>query len=141
MSEIDPVLLTSDLIKCQSVTPEEAGAIDLLEVLLRKKGFACSRISRGGIENLFARWGTGTVGRSFAYNGHTDVVPIGDPKSWTVDPFGAEVKNDYLFGRGATDMKSSVAAFVAAAIDFVNKTPPNGSIVIIGSGASFHAVR
>ena len=134
MSEIDPVLLTSDLIKCQSVTPEEAGAIDLLEVLLRKHGFACSRISRGGIENLFARWGTGKVGRSFAYNGHTDVVPIGDPKSWTVDPFGAEIKNDYLFGRGATDMKSSVAAFVAAAIDFVSKNPPNGSIVITITG-------
>ena len=81
MSEIDPVLLTSDLIKCQSVTPEEAGAIDLLEVLLRKKGFACSRISRGGIENLFARWGTGTVGRSFAYDGHTDVVQT-DHMEW-----------------------------------------------------------
>jgi succinyl-diaminopimelate desuccinylase len=74
------------------------------------------------------------VGRSFAYNGHTDVVPIGDPKSWTVDPFGAEIKNDYLFGRGATDMKSSVAAFVAAAIDFVSKNPPNGSIVITITG-------
>ena len=134
MSEIDPVKLTADLIKCPSVTPDEGGAIELLEGMLKKNGFSCSRISRGGIENLFARWGSGKLGNSFAYNGHTDVVPVGNSQSWSVDPFGAEVKSGYLFGRGATDMKSSVAAFVSAAIDFVAKNPPNGSIVITITG-------
>ena len=134
MSEIDPVKLTADLIKCPSVTPDEGGAIALIEDLLKKNGFSCYRISRGGIENLFARWGSGKLGNSFAYNGHTDVVPVGNSKSWSVDPFGAEVKNGYLLGRGATDMKSSVAAFVSAAIDFVAKNPPSGSIVITITG-------
>ena len=134
MSEIDPVKLTADLIKCPSVTPDEGGAIALIEDLLKKNGFSCYRISRGGIENLFARWGSGKLGNSFAYNGHTDVVPVGNSKSWSVDPFGAEVKNGYLLGRGAADMKSSVAAFVSAAIDFVAKNPPSGSIVITITG-------
>jgi succinyl-diaminopimelate desuccinylase len=134
MSEIDPVKLTVDLIKCPSVTPDEGGAIALIEDLLKKNGFSCYRISRGGVENLFARWGSGKLGNSFAYNGHTDVVPVGNFKSWSVDPFGAEIKSGYLFGRGATDMKSSVAAFVSAAIDFVAKTPPDGSIVITITG-------
>ena len=134
MSEIDPVKLTADLIKCPSVTPDEGGAIALIEDLLKKNGFTCYRISRGGVENLFARWGSGKLGNSFAYNGHTDVVPVGNSKSWSVDPFGAEVKNGYLLGRGATDMKSSVAAFVSAAIDFVAKNPPSGSIVITVTG-------
>lgn len=134
MSEIDPVKLSVDLIKCPSVTPDEGGAIALIEDLLKKNGFSCYRISRGGVENLFARWGSGKLGNSFAYNGHTDVVPVGNSKSWSVDPFGAEIKSGYLFGRGATDMKSSVAAFVSAAIDFVAKTPPNGSIVITITG-------
>ncbi|NCV17298.1 MAG: succinyl-diaminopimelate desuccinylase [Rhodobacterales bacterium] len=134
MNEIDPVNLTAELIKCPSVTPKEAGAITLIEDLLNKNGFICSRISRGGVENLFARWGSGRAERSFGYNGHTDVVPVGNAESWSVDPFGAEVKDGYLFGRGATDMKSSVAAFVASAIDFVSKNPPNGSIVITITG-------
>ena len=134
MSEIDPVKLSVDLIKCPSVTPDEGGAIALIEDLLKKNGFSCYRISRGGVENLFARWGSGKLGNSFAYNGHTDVVPVGNFKSWSVDPFGAEIKSGYLFGRGATDMKSSVAAFVSAAIDFVAKTPPSGSIVITITG-------
>ena len=134
MSEIDPVKLTADLIKCPSVTPDEGGAIALIEDLLKKNGFSCYRISRGGIENLFARWGSGKLGNSFAYNGHTDVVPVGNSESWSVDPFGAEVKKGYLLGRGAADMKSSVAAFVSAAIDFVAKNPPSGSIVITITG-------
>ena len=108
MSEIDPVKLTVDLIKCPSVTPDEGGAIALIEDLLKKNGFSCYRISRGGVENLFARWGSGKLGNSFAYNGHTDVVPVGNSKSWSVDPFGAEIKSGYLFGRGATDMKLSL---------------------------------
>ena len=65
-----------------------------------------------------SKWGSGKNGRVFGFNGHTDVVPVGDLSSWSVDPFGAEVKEGFLYGRGATDMKSGVAAFVAAAIDF-----------------------
>ncbi len=132
--KFDPVSLTADLVRCPSVTPEEGGAIDLLEQLLEKNGFSCTRIVRGQVSNLFAKWGTGKNGRVFGFNGHTDVVPVGDLSSWTVDPFGAEIKEGYLYGRGATDMKSGVAAFVASAIDFVNNKPPDGSIVITITG-------
>ncbi len=134
MTAIDPIQLTADLIRCPSVTPNEVGAITLLQDLLTQHGFTCTRIERGGISNLFARWGAGKNGRSFGFNGHTDVVPIGDAAAWTVDPFGAEIKDGFMYGRGATDMKSGVAAFVAAAIDFVRDTPPDGSIVITITG-------
>jgi succinyl-diaminopimelate desuccinylase len=131
---IDPIQLTADLIKCPSVTPAEGGAITLLETVLSANGFTCTRIERGGIHNLFARWGVGKNGRTFGFNGHTDVVPVGDAAAWTVDPFGAEIRDGFMYGRGATDMKSGVAAFVAAAIDFVTDTPPDGSIVITITG-------
>lgn len=134
MTKIDPVQLTADLIRCPSVTPNEGGAITLLETVLTQHGFICTRIERGGIHNLFARWGAGKNGRTFGFNGHTDVVPIGDASAWTVDPFGAEIRDGVMYGRGATDMKSGVAAFVAAAIDFVRDTPPDGSIVITITG-------
>jgi len=134
MTAIDPIQLTADLIRCPSVTPNEGGAITLLQDLLTQHGFTCTRIERGGISNLFARWGACNNGRSFGFNGHTDVVPIGDAAAWTVDPFGAEIKDGFMYGRGATDMKSGVAAFVAAAIDFVRDTPPDGSIVITITG-------
>ena len=134
MTVIDPVDLTSQLIRCPSVTPNEAGAITLLESILSDHGFHCTRISRGGIENLFARWGNAKIGRSFGFNGHIDVVPVGDIEKWTCDPFGAEVRGGFMYGRGAVDMKSAVAAFVAAAIDFVNYTPPDGSVVITVTG-------
>ena len=130
----DPVSLTADLIRCPSVTPEEGGAIELLERLLEMNGFSCTRITRGQVSNLFAKWGSGKNGRVFGFNGHTDVVPVGDLSSWSVDPFGAEVKEGFLYGRGATDMKSGVAAFVAAAIDFVNNNPPDGSVIITITG-------
>ena len=128
---IDPVKLTADLVRCASVTPEEGGALVLLEKLLSNAGFTCDRVDRGEISNLFARWGEG---RTLGFNGHTDVVPIGSLEDWTMDPFGAEIKNGFLYGRGSTDMKSAVAAFASAAIDFVNDTPPDGSIVIAITG-------
>lgn len=131
---IDPVTLTADLIRCPSVTPEEGGALVLLEKMLTEAGFACTRVDRGGIANLFARWGEKGHARSFGFNGHTDVVPVGDLAAWTVDPFGAEEKGGQLWGRGATDMKSGVAAFVAAAVDFVQTTPPDGAVVITITG-------
>jgi succinyl-diaminopimelate desuccinylase len=86
------------------------------------------------VANLFARWGQGRNGRTFGFNGHTDVVPVGDTAAWSVDPFGAEIRDGVLYGRGATDMKSGVAAFAAAAIDFVRETPPDGSVVLAITG-------
>ncbi|EAU52202.1 succinyl-diaminopimelate desuccinylase [Amylibacter sp.] len=128
---IDPVNLTADLIRCKSITPKEAGALVLLEALLSKAGFECNRVDRGLVSNLFARWGSG---RTLGFNGHTDVVPVGSINDWTVDPFGAEIKDGFLYGRGSTDMKSGVAAFAAAAIDFVQNSPPDGSIVLAITG-------
>jgi len=134
MSTIDPVQLTADLIRCPSVTPEEGGALILLEKVLSAAGFTCERVDRGGICNLFARWGDKGAERTFGFNGHTDVVPLGDETAWTMSPFGAEVKDGFMYGRGATDMKSGVAAFAAAAIDFVKDTPPNGAIILTITG-------
>ncbi len=131
---VDPVALTARLVRCNSVTPAEGGAIVLLETLLTEAGFACTRVDRGGIANLFARWGRKGANRSFGFNGHTDVVPIGNPDDWTVDPFGAEIRDGFLWGRGATDMKSGVAAFVAAACDFVQTTPPDGAVILAITG-------
>ena len=128
---IDPAALTAELIRCASVTPQEGGALQLLERLLTAHGFQCTRVDRGEVSNLFARWGTG---KTFGFNGHTDVVPVGDLKAWSVDPFGAEIRDGFLYGRGATDMKSGVAAFAAAAIDFVTESPPDDSIVLAITG-------
>ncbi len=130
----DAVQLTADLIRCPSVTPVEGGALVLLENLLSDAGFDCTRVDRGGICNLFARWGDKGHPRSFGFNGHTDVVPVGDEAAWTKPPFGAEVHDGVMFGRGTTDMKSGVAAFAAAAIDFVQNTPPDGSIILTITG-------
>ena len=128
---IDPAILTADLIRCASVTPQEGGALQLLERLLTAHGFQCTRVDRGEVSNLFARWGKG---KTFGFNGHTDVVPVGDLKAWSVDPFGAESRDGFLYGRGASDMKSGVAAFAAAAIDFVKESPPDGSVVLAITG-------
>jgi len=130
----DPVQLTADLIRCPSVTPEEGGALVLLASVLTNAGFECARVDRGGICNLFARWGQKAHARSFGFNGHTDVVPVGDKAAWTTPPFGAEIRNGVMYGRGATDMKSGVAAFVAAAVDFVSETPPDGAIMLTITG-------
>ncbi len=131
---LDPVRLTADLIRCPSVTPEEGGALRLLEGVLAEAGFACTRVDRGGVANLFARWGARGAARSFGFNGHTDVVPVGDEGAWSVPPFGAVEKDGVLYGRGASDMKSGVAAFVAAAVDFVRQTPPDGAVILAITG-------
>ena len=130
----DPVALTRALIRCASVTPEEGGALELLERLLAAEGFTCTRVDRGGIANLFARWGAKGDPRSFGFNGHTDVVPVGVPSDWSVDPFGAEVRDGRIWGRGACDMKSGVAAFVAAAVETVRAAPPDGAILLAITG-------
>lgn len=134
MTATDPARLTADLIRCASVTPEEGGALVLLERLLEDAGFDCTRVDRGGVANLFARWGRKGHPRTFGFNGHTDVVPVGDAAAWTQPPFGAVEQDGFLYGRGATDMKSGVAAFAAAAIDFVRNTPPDGAVVLTITG-------
>lgn len=130
----DPADLTARLVRCPSVTPEEGGALVLLQDLLEGAGFACTRVDRGATPNLFARWGDKGHDRSFGFNGHTDVVPVGNRADWQHDPFGAEIENGFMYGRGTTDMKSGVAAFVAAAVDFVTETPPDGAVVLTITG-------
>jgi len=129
----DPIELTRRLIQCPSVTPAEGGALVLLEDILTKAGFACTRVDRGEVSNLFARWGSKNA-RTLGFNGHTDVVPLGDEDAWTMPPFGGEVKDGFMYGRGATDMKSGVAAWVAAAVDFVQEAPEDASLVITVTG-------
>jgi succinyl-diaminopimelate desuccinylase len=131
---LDPVDLTARLVRCPSVTPAEGGALVLLQEILEGAGFACTRVDRGDTPNLFARWGRKGANRSFGFNGHTDVVPVGDAAAWTRDPFGGDIADGWLWGRGATDMKSGVAAFVAAAVDFVRTTPPDGAVLIAITG-------
>ena len=120
-STVDPVRLLSDLIRCASVTPTEAGVFDVLEQALTPLGFTVTRLRfEGGgsypVDNLFATrgGGAGHNGPHLLFNGHTDVVPPGDRALWTHEPFGAEIVDDTLYGRGAVDMKSGIAAFVAA---------------------------
>ncbi|MFK7877774.1 MAG: succinyl-diaminopimelate desuccinylase [Paracoccaceae bacterium] len=134
MTQIDPVTLTANLVKCASVTPAEGGALVLLETTLTAAGFECAWADRGGIRNLVARWGDKAHPRTFGFNGHTDVVPVGDEAAWTHPPFGANIVDGVMFGRGTTDMKSGVAAFVAAAIDLVTTAPPDGAILITITG-------
>ena len=134
MPNTDPVALTASLIRCPSVTPVEGGTMAILEELLGTAGFECHRADRGGVANLFARWGKKGANRSFGFHGHVDVVPVGDLAAWTQDPFGAAVIDGWMFGRGATDMKSGVAAFAAAAVDFVRDTPPDGAVILAITG-------
>ena len=132
--KIDPADLTARLVKCPSVTPEEGGAIVLLESVLGEAGFDCFRADRGGVANLVARWGPKGHPATFGFNGHIDVVPVGDESEWSAEPFGAEVRDGWMYGRGTADMKSGVAAFVAAAIDRVTEAPPEGAILITVTG-------
>ena len=134
VTAVDPVKLTADLIRCASVTPTEGGALVLLQNLLAEAGFDCVRVDRGQVANLYARWGAKGANKAFGFNGHTDVVPVGDVTAWTQDPFGAAIVDGWMYGRGATDMKSGVAAFAAAAVDFVRQTPPDGAVILAITG-------
>jgi succinyl-diaminopimelate desuccinylase len=134
MTSTDPIQLTADLVRCASVTPVEGGALVLLEKLLAEAGFECTRVDRGGIANLFARWGDKGAVKTFGFNGHIDVVPIGDAAAWTHGPFSADIVDGIMYGRGTTDMKSGVAAFAAAAVDFVRDTPPEGAVILAITG-------
>ncbi len=129
----DAAQLTARLIQCPSVTPEEGGALVLLGDLLERAGFEVTRVDRNGTPNLFARWGEKGA-KTFGFNGHTDVVPPGPLGSWTHPPFSGHLEDGVIWGRGATDMKSGVAAFVAAAVDFVTETPPDGAVILTVTG-------
>ena len=130
----DPVDLSARLIRCPSVTPEEGGALVLLQAELGAAGFDCTRIDRGGVANLFARWGEKGHPKTLGFNGHTDVVPPGDPANWSDDPFWGGIRDGQLWGRGAADMKTGVAAFASAAIAFVRETPPDGAVILAITG-------
>ncbi|MCC6007491.1 MAG: succinyl-diaminopimelate desuccinylase [Rhodobacteraceae bacterium] len=134
MNAPDPVALTADLVRCPSVTPEEGGALQLLQRHLLDAGFVCTRVDREGTPNLFARWGARGHRSSFGFNGHTDVVPPGDAAAWSDNPFSGVIRDGRLWGRGAADMKSAVAAFVSAAIAIVREEPPDGAILIAITG-------
>ncbi|MCR9059838.1 MAG: succinyl-diaminopimelate desuccinylase [Rhodobacteraceae bacterium] len=118
------VSITQDLIRCPSVTPVEGGALATLEKLLGDAGFAVSRVTfrdedTPDVENLFATIGSGKP--HFVFAGHTDVVPAGAASDWSQGPFDGNIKDGVLYGRGAVDMKGGVAAFAAAALDFVEE--------------------
>lgn len=121
---IDPVGLARALIRCPSVTPKDEGALDTLQSLLENLGFECTRLpfeqeGTDPVDNLYARFGTKEP--NFCFAGHTDVVPTGNLDSWTVNPFGAEVLDGWLYGRGAADMKGGIACFVAAVSRFLDQ--------------------
>lgn len=131
---LDAADLTARLIRCPSVTPTEGGALALLTDLLTDAGFTCHRIDRNGTPNLFARFGPRNAARTFGFNGHTDVVPPGDLASWTHPPFSGAMIDGMIWGRGATDMKSGVAAFTAAAIDFTGDLPADSALILTITG-------
>ncbi|MBS0560066.1 MAG: succinyl-diaminopimelate desuccinylase [Proteobacteria bacterium] len=130
--EPDPQALLRELIRCASVTPEDAGAQEVLAVALERLGFRIERLHYNGIENLFARIGEGAPHLCFA--GHTDVVPPGDEAAWRHPPFGAALEGGVIYGRGACDMKGGIAAFVAAAEEYLRAGPPAGSISLLITG-------
>jgi succinyl-diaminopimelate desuccinylase len=135
---IDHLELTRALIRCPSVTPADAGALDVLSAALGGLGFACHRLPFGDgearVDNLYAR--IGEAAPNFCFAGHTDVVPVGEAAAWTVDPFGAELRDGRLYGRGAADMKGAVACFAAAASRFLDAHDgaPPGSISLLITG-------
>src|SRR5882724_10588955 len=127
-SVTDVIELTRALVRCESVTPREAGALQHLEQTLASLGFQCERMdfSQAGtadVANLYARIGQDKdgAGRHFCFAGHSDVVPVGDLSSWTIGPFAAELSGGYLFGRGAADMKGAIAAFSDAARHYLRR--------------------
>jgi len=136
----DPVALAQALIRCPSVTPEEGGALTLLQEVLSPAGFTVERMTftqtgTPDVENLYAR--IGSAGPNLCFAGHTDVVPPGHLDAWTIAPFAAEIRDGILYGRGAVDMKGAVACFIAAAMRHLeqrNKVPESGSVSLLITG-------
>jgi len=130
---INPVEFAAELIRCPSVTPKEAGALDLMQRTLEGLGFTCTRYPFGEVDNLYAR--LGETAPNFCYAGHTDVVPVGDTDDWDRDPFGGQIEDGILWGRGAADMKGGIASFVAAvAANLAKGWTPDGSISFLITG-------
>ena len=135
---VNPVALAQELIRCPSVTPVDAGALDVLQARLETLGFNCHRLTfeapdTDPVDNLYARWGDSAPHLCFA--GHTDVVPVGDKDAWSKDPFGGDVEDGTLWGRGAADMKGAIAAFVGAVARYQSKRgAPRGSISLLITG-------
>jgi succinyl-diaminopimelate desuccinylase len=127
----DPLPLAQTLIRCASVTPADAGAQDALSGMLRRLGFTIHRLRYGETENIFAR--LGSSGPHICFAGHTDVVPVGSA-NWRFDPFGGEVRDGLLYGRGACDMKGAVAAFVSGVAQRLERGSPRGSISLLITG-------
>lgn len=116
--KIDPVELTKKLISFKSITPKDDGAIEHIAAILKKSGFECEILEFGDkVKNLYAKYINGVPNLCFA--GHVDVVPPGELKDWISDPFKPEIRDGMLYGRGAADMKSGIAAFIAAIVDSV----------------------
>jgi succinyl-diaminopimelate desuccinylase len=138
LKTISEVSLARDLVKCQSVTPKDDGAINVVAKNLKKLGFKCQIMEfqekgTAKIKNLYAKIGKESPNLCFA--GHTDVVPVGDLKSWTVNPFGGVIKNQKLIGRGVSDMKGSISCFVAAVSEFLKRNKKlKGSISFLITG-------
>ena len=135
----DPVALAQALIRCESVTPDEGGALTLLQNILEPAGFTCHRLvftepGTPDVDNLYARLGTGRPHLSFA--GHTDVVPAGNEAAWTVPPFSGSIRDGKLYGGGAVDMKGCVAAFVSATLKYIHHYSglPRGSLSFLITG-------
>jgi succinyl-diaminopimelate desuccinylase len=128
----DVVELARALIRCPSVTPEDAGALDVVQASLEALGFRCRRMPFGEVDNLYAR--RGEHGPNLLFAGHTDVVPPGDLAAWTHPPFGAKVADGVLFGRGAADMKGGIAAWIAAIGAVLARGEPAGSLSLLITG-------
>lgn len=134
---LDAVELARDLIRCPSVTPAEGGALGHLQKVLEGLGFVCHRLrfsdaDTPDVDNLYAR--CGAAAPNFCFAGHTDVVPTGPLDGWSVDPFAAEIRDGFLYGRGAVDMKSAIAAFTAAAASAIADGVVHGSISFLITG-------
>ncbi len=128
------VELTKSLISCPSVTPNNEGVLDLLQKELTDMGFTCNRYlfsdtDTPDVDNLFAKIGGGAP--HLCFGGHTDVVPVGDENAWSSNPFEATEKNGKLYGRGASDMKSAIAAFVSAVREYLENNQVKGTISLL----------
>lgn len=128
----DPLPLAQALMRCRSVTPVDDGALDLLGGWLTRLGFTVQRLTFGAVDNLYAR--RGGAGVHLCLAGHTDVVPPGDLAAWRVDPFAADVHDGWLIGRGASDMKSALAAMVAAVAQADAAGEPTGPLSFLLTG-------
>lgn len=144
---MDPILLTQKLIQCPSITPSDAGCLDIIESYLKDHNFICWRLPFGNVDNLYARYGVGQP--NFCFAGHTDVVSVIDEDAWSVPPFAAHIEGDRLIGRGVVDMKGAIGAFLSAVTSFLDKfpsfDPTQGSISFLltsdEEGVAIHGTR